>query len=265
MSRHHPLHTALLIALLAAAPARAESFTLHLGGMCSTDYLGGKKGRAGLFDGWPGVRAINLRIDQRRDHTAAVEALVVELDRYCRGDNDCYMIVYSNGGAVTAQALSVYGGTPEHAWNINWVIHQGSNTGGSRLSEIAGSWYAGWLADIFTCDLADQITPDIHRSSFNHHDTDGVTFYMMSGTKSFWYSDAFLPDADDGAVGVDSSGGFVREGEFRNACTDPRWTNHVPGYACSFDKNHNEINGMAQACLAEATPTTALGALACTR
>src|SRR5690606_2191303 len=191
-----------------SAGAAAETSMLHLGGLCSTDYLGGK-GEAQLFTGWDGVNPVNLVIDQTEDHDAAVEALVEELDAYCRGEDDCYLIVHSNGGAVVAQAFSVFGSTEGHEWNINWVMHQGSNTGGSNLSDIAGSPWVRWLSRNLMCPMVGSITPDIHRHAFEYHDTAGVTFYMLAGDDTWWYSNLFLPDADDGAVGMDSSGGYV--------------------------------------------------------
>jgi hypothetical protein len=228
--------------------ASAASYMLHLGGLCSTDYLGGK-GSATLFDDWSGVTPVNLRIDQRFDHNAAVAEVVDELDTYCRGTDDCYMIVHSNGGAVIAQALSIYGGTPGHDWNINWVVHQGSNTGGSNLSDIAGTWYARWLAELVLCDMADEVTPDIHRATFDHNDTDGVTFYMLAGFDTWWYSDWFVPDEDDGAVGMDSAAGYVSEGRYPSACGTTRWSNHVPAWFCGFDRDHYSIKNAARDCL----------------
>jgi hypothetical protein len=240
------------------AMARADTYMLHLGGMCSTDYLGGK-GSATLFQDWAGVTAVNLRVDQRTDHDAAVSEMVGHLDNFCRGTDDCYVIAYSNGGAVIAQALSVFGGTPGHDWNINWVIHQGSNTGGSNLSDIAGSWWASWLSDLIFCDMADEITPDVHRATFDHHDTDGVTFFMLAGFDTWWYSDVFLPDEDDGAVGMDSAAGYVFEGRYGSACGTPRWTNHVPAWYCGFDRDHYSMKNAARDCLRLGHSSTCYG------
>ena len=231
-----------------AGVANAATYTLHAGGLCSQDYLNGK-GSATLFDDWAGVTAVNLRIDQRRDHNAAVSEMVGHLDTYCRGSNDCYVIVHSNGGAVIAQALSIYGGSPGHDWNINWVIHQGSNTGGSNLSDIAGTWWARWLSQALLCDMADEVTPGIHRSTFDHNDTYGVTQYMIAGFDTWWYSDLFLPDEDDGVVGMDSAAGYVFEGRKANACGTPRWSNHVPAWYCGFDRDHYEIKNAGRDCL----------------
>lgn len=228
--------------------ASADTYMLHVGGLCSTQYVGGKGGGT-LFQDWSGVTAIDIRIDQRSDHNAAVGEMVGRLDTYCRGGNDCYIITHSNGGAVVAQALSVYGGVAGHVWNINWVTQQGSNTGGSNLSDISGTWYANWLAEALLCDMVDEITPDIHRHAFDHHDTYGVTFYMLAGFDSWWYTDLFLPDENDGVVGMDSAGGYVSEGDYSNACGSTRWSNHVAAWFCRFDRDHNSIKNTARDCL----------------
>jgi hypothetical protein len=225
---------ALGASLVLTAPtiAHATDYFIQVGGVCSTDFLGGK-GNARLAD-LPGVVSVNARVDQRDSMATATAEMRGVLDTYCTGQDWCYVYTYSNGGAVISRVLSLYN-TP---WNIYWVMNAASNEGGSELS------YTRWAAQIFLgCGLAGRIAPSDHRSGWNHDDTNGVSFFGVVGEDGWWYSRGFLPGDDDGAVAFHSAGGFRDTYSLRSLCYDRRYyySNHFIAFTCSgFPDDHFE-------------------------
>jgi hypothetical protein len=124
----------LVLAVLAIPlTASADVFDIHVGGICSTDF-GSTLGQ------WPGETSIDAPIDQTTSMATATTQMAATLDRYCTGNNLCFVYVYSNGGAVMSRTLALFS-TP---WNIAYVAATASNEGGS---EIGGT---GFLAPAIT-------------------------------------------------------------------------------------------------------------------
>src|ERR1044071_3600220 len=157
----------LAIAASLAIPftVRADTFDIHVGGICSTDF-GTTLGQ------WPGETSISAPIDQRSSMATATAQMAATLDRYCSGDNVCFVYVYSNGGAVMSRTLALFS-TP---WNIAYVAAAASNEGGSELGG------TGFIAQVFgQCALAGHIGTSDHRNGWNHNDTHGLVTGMIRG------------------------------------------------------------------------------------
>ena len=227
-----------------AATAEPENYyAIHLSGLCSTQWEGGKgNGFLGTFEG---ITSISAQVDQTTSMEVATADFARTLDTYCTGNNWCYVFTYSNGGAVASRTLSLY----ETTWNILWVLSSASNEGGS---EIGGT---GWVGEVFGgCELAGHIGPSDHRGGWNHNDTGGTTFYMVGGYANFapWMQSWFLPGEDDGAVAYHSAGGYNDTYSTSNLCGDEgaHWANHVAAYSCEgFDLDHFEMQNQG-VCLA---------------
>ena len=232
----------------AAQQSAGNTYFIHVGGMCSTSFGGGKgsKGGSRLAE-LEGKISVDAPIDQTDSMTVAVPQMAAVLDEHCRGDDWCNIYTYSNGGAVVSKTLSVYDSS---RWNVLWVLSSASNEGGSELS---GSSTAS-LGDALgvTCNLSNDIAPSDHRPAWNHNDTGGNTFYLVAGYDEWWYTGGF-PDffsgmANDGAVAYHSSAGlndtyFVPDDD-PWACYQPQYHYdlHEVTYDCKgFDLDHNDM------------------------
>src|SRR5882757_7022641 len=76
--------------------ASADVFDIHVGGICSTDF-------GSTLGHWAGETSINAPIDQTASMASATTQMAATLDRYCTGNNLCFVYVYSNGGAVMSR------------------------------------------------------------------------------------------------------------------------------------------------------------------
>ena len=207
----------LAIALAISIPAVADAgvYNIHLGGMCSTNFVEGKgNGRLGV---WPGETSINANVDQRDSMATATVQLAQILDTYCTGNNYCYVYTFSNGGAVLSRTLSIYS-TP---WNIGYGMSSASNEGGS---EIGGT---GWIGEIFGgCTLAGHIGTSDHRNGW-------LSPYVQS---------SILPGHDDGAVAAHSAGGYATTGSYSTLCGSGKWTGHQIWWSCEYGSlNHYDL------------------------
>ena len=224
---------ALAFSLAIPAIADATVYDIHLGGMCSTQFSGGKGD--GHLGSWPGEVSVEAYVDQNDSMATATTQLAATFDRYCTGGNVCYVYTFSNGGAVVSRTLSLYD-TP---WNIGYVANAASNEGGS---EIGGT---GWVGEIFGgCYLAGHIGPSDHRNGWNHYDTDGKVIGQIGGNGWLapWAQSAVLPGHDDGAVAEHSSGGYVSAGSYDSLCYGGHWTNHQIWWSCEYgDLDHYEL------------------------
>ena len=205
--------------------ASGMTYALHVGGVCSTGFLGGK-GNAQLGS-WDGIVSIDTSVDQTSNMSQATADMKTALDTYCTGADWCYVFTYSNGGATLSRTLALHD-TP---WNIVWSVNTASNEGGS---EIGGT---GWVGEIFGgCTLAGHIGTSDHRSGWNHNDTNGTVMYTLGGYKSMvpWLQSAFLPGEDDGAVAYHSAGGYNDTYRTSTLCgsESSRYDNHVPAFTC---------------------------------
>jgi hypothetical protein len=223
----------VLFVVLAAAPAAAATYDIHVGGMCSTGFVGGKGG--GYLGYWPNETSINAPVNQNDSMGTATAQMASTFDTYCTGDNWCYVYTYSNGGAVVSRTLSIYSTT----WNIGYVVNSASNEGGS---EIGGTGAAGELFG--GCYLAGHIGPSNHRNGWNHYDTNGVVLGHIGGNGWMfpWGQHALLPGHDDGAVAHHSAGGYVNAGSYSSLCSSGRWTNHQTWWSCEYGSlDHTEL------------------------
>lgn len=231
---------------------RATTRLLHVGGLCSTGFVGGKgKGRLAQASD---MVSVDVPIDQRDSMSVAVPQMRAALDEHCTGEGWCAIVAYSNGGAVVSKTLSVYDSS---RWNLLWVLAAASNEGGSELS---GSYTAS-LGDALglVCNLSNDIAPSDHRPAWNHDDTGGVTFYLVAGHSEWWYTGKF-PDyfsgmANDGAVAYHSSVGlndtyFVADDE-PWACYRPEYhyAHHEVAYRCegyALDHDQMKMQGIVE-------------------
>ena len=196
------------------------------------------------------------------------------LDCYCTGSNWCYIAAHSAGNLQIGYALSLYGGTSrtkrnavvsggqcgvaagggtQTGWNIKWVNVAAGAGGGSELADV-GSWA---VSDALTQDLKTATA----RAMYDHNQTRAKWFYMYTGAKGVWYSEAFMPGEDDQAVAYHSSGGTAGAGGTRlcnptvSSCNDlttgtaaneggsVKWTNHDVKFRDSSDKYNHYTNG----------------------
>lgn len=243
------------LATLASAQARAADFLVHVGGICS-QWFGDENMR-----GIPGFINVDARVNQTRETDQAVDDLRRFLDGTCPagGAHWCRLYAFSNGATAISKLMSI---TPAGRWQILGVMFSGSAEGGSELSDngMLAEWFLG-------CDAADEIGPSANRA-WNHHDTNGLLFELLAGNDG--YNDFRLPGSwyldgeDDGAVGMDSSGGYVNTGAYDNICESrARWEFHTPFSSvatsgkhkgqwvnlCAREWNHDEMKYKGADCL----------------
>jgi hypothetical protein len=151
------------------------------------------------------------------------------LDQCCTGSNACYVLNYSGGDAVMGHRFA----NSATNWNVYWV---GTTAGAGGGSELSGNF----LADIFgPCDYSNHLGTSEVRNAYNHNDTNGETVYHIGGYDGWWYSSAFLPGEDDGAVAYHSAGARTTTTSTSNMCSTPKWTNHVAAWTCTgYDLDH---------------------------
>src|SRR5215813_3812820 len=113
---------AITASLALPITARADTFDIHVGGICSTDF-------GSTLGHWTGETSVNAPIDQRNSMATATTQMAATLDQFCTGNNLCFVYVYSNGGAVISRTLALFS-TP---WNIAYVAAAASNEGGSEI------------------------------------------------------------------------------------------------------------------------------------
>lgn len=228
------MKTLATLALVAFAllPSVADAQTMiYVNGLGSTNWLdGSSKGetprRANLS--WINTH-VDAWVDQRYDHQQAVAQFKGILDQHCRGNNWCYVMAYSNGGAVTTETLSVYG----NQWRIAWIFTTAGNQGGSELATM------GWMSELFGgCPLASGIGPGVHRRPSFNHNAVPVAVYNVGGTGWCWgcgagATHALLPGNDDGVVAPHSIWSYTGAGSFDHGCQGTQWTNHLTAYRCS--------------------------------
>ncbi|MBX3159863.1 MAG: hypothetical protein KF773_28085 [Deltaproteobacteria bacterium] len=225
----------LAIGIVLASPltAAATTYNIHMGGICSTQFSGGKGG--GYLGSWAGEVSIDAPVDQRDSMATATANLASTLNTYCTGNNYCYIYTYSNGGAVVSRTLSL----SQTTWNIGYVVVAAGNQGGSELGG------TGWVGEVFGgCYLAGRIGPSDHRNGWNHHDTNGRIIGQIGGNGWLapYAQSSILPGHDDGAVAEHSSGGYVYAGSYDSLCYAGKWTNHQTWWSCEYGSlNHNDL------------------------
>jgi len=217
----------LAVAASLAIPmtADAETFNIHVGGICSTDF-------GSTLGTWAGQTSVNAQIDQRDSMATATAQMTTTLDTYCTGANLCYVYVYSNGGAVMSRTLALH----STAWNIGYVASAASNEGGS---EIGGT---GVLASLFSCALSGHIGTSDHRNGWNHNDSHGIVTGMVAGNGWLapYVQSAILPGHDDGAVSEASAGGYATTTGRNSICESAtKYANHQAWFSCEYGSlNH---------------------------
>jgi hypothetical protein len=225
----------LALALAVSIPAAADAavYDIHVGGICSTGFLGGNGN--GYLGSWAGETSVNAYVDQNDSMSTATVQLAQTFDSYCTNGNYCYVYVYSNGGAVLSRTLSIYA----TAWNIDYVVASASAEGGSELGG------TGWLGEVFGgCYLAGHIGTSDHRNGWNHYETHGRTIGMIGGNGWLapYAQSAVLPGHDDGAVAEHSSGGYTTAGSFSTLCGSGRWTGRQTWWSCEYGSlNHYDL------------------------
>lgn len=239
------LKLAIAVSIALPVTAQAGTFVIQVGGICSTDFLGGTGG--GYLGTWAGIVSVDAQVDQTNSMVTATSGLSATLDTYCSGSNYCYVTGYSNGGAVISRTLAL----STHTWNIAYVANSASNEGGSQLGG------TGWLAEVFgECYLAGHIGPSDNRNGWNHNDTMGLTIGGIGGDGwLFPYAQsAVLPGDDDGAVSTASASGNNSADGIGDLCQGTKYTNHVVWWSCEYgDMNHYDLKMKAICNLGGAT------------
>ncbi len=227
------LGLAIAFSIAASATAEADTFVIQVGGICSTQFIGGNGG--GYLGYWPGITSINAGVNQNDSMVNATNDMTAVLDTYCSGSNYCYIAAYSNGSAVISRTLSMV----KHAWNIAYIANSGSNEGGSQLGG------TGWLGEVFGgCYLAGHIGPSDNRNGWNHNDTNGLQIGGIGGDGWLapYAQSAVLPGDDDGAVSTASAGGNSSSSGVGTLCEGAKYTNHVVWWSCEYgDLNHYDL------------------------
>ena len=221
----------LAIAASIALPitVHADTFDIHVGGICSTDF-------GSTLGHWAGETSVDAPIDQRNSMATATTQMAATLDQFCTGGNLCFVYVYSNGGAVMSRTLALY----STAWNIAYVAAAASNEGGSELGG------TGFIAQVFgQCALAGHIGTSDHRNGWNHNDTHGVVTGMVAGDGWLapFVQSAVLPGHDDGAVSEASAGGYTTTAGRSSICeAAPKYANHQAWFSCEYGSlNHTAM------------------------
>ncbi len=208
-------------------PNSGGRYILHVGGMCSqgwNDRLANASGYTPID-----VKAVQTN---HAGLSQSSHTLSVYLNQCCTGSNACYVLNYSGGDAVTGHRLA----NTSTNYNIFWVGASGGAAGGSELS-------GNWLADVFgPCDYAGHLGTSEVRNAYNHHDTNGKTFYRIGGYKGWWYTSWMLPGEDDGAVAYHSAGGRTTTASTNSMCSTPKWTNYVAAWTCAgYNLDHYQM------------------------
>ncbi|MFN0245817.1 MAG: hypothetical protein ACKV2T_02845 [Kofleriaceae bacterium] len=230
------LQVVVAFAVSVPAIAHAGVYDIHLGGMCSTQFEGGKGG--GYLGSWPGETSVSAYVDQRDSMATATQQFANTLDTYCRtgSGNICYVYSFSNGGAVFSRTMAMF---EDGRWNIGYHVASASNEGGS---EIGGT---GFIGEIFGgCYLAGHIGPSNHRNGWNHHDSNGVVTGMISGNGWLapYAQSSLLPGHDDGAVAAHSAGGYASTGSFNSSCGAGKYTARQAWWSCEYGSlNHSDL------------------------
>jgi hypothetical protein len=223
------LQLAIAVAVAVPTVAAADTYNIHVGGICSTDF-GSTLGQ------WSGQKSVNAPIDQRNSMATATSQMASVLNQYCTGGNLCYVYVYSNGGAVMSRTLALN----STAWNIGYVAAAASNEGGSELGG------TGFIGEVFGgCTLAGHIGVSDHRNGWNHNDTHGVVTGMVAGNGWLapYVQSSVLPGHDDGAVSEASAGGYASAGSHSSICeSGTKYANHQAWYSCEYGSlNHLQM------------------------
>lgn len=227
-----------------SAPARPAGTvtTLHFGGMGSTKFeeTSSSKLNNTIYKvrlasaAAPGTKidaAVNVK------GAANVQSTYTEtksyLDQYCILPNTCNIYAYSAGASTVQYAIAQ---NPTRFTGIQAVSFSAGADGGSDLS----SWTN--LSKLFAGALAPTLTKTTQRALFNHNvlGNMGKTVYRHGGRGHDWYAPwgwseyylwaatGFISGEDDGAVGLDSSGGCTSSASRSDMnCT------HFTGNVCS--------------------------------
>jgi hypothetical protein len=228
---------ALVAALLLPVSAFANTYIIHLSGMCSKDWTGASGltiggsgsssngGVKGLANAWGGTM-INAQVDQTQGSlSVASSQLVSILNTYCTGSNSCWIYNYSAGDLVLGYTFA-HSAT---SWNVTSVRTTAGAAGGSNL--------AGTIASAVACSFANNLTESASRNAYTHdygYNT-GTTIYRTGGHKQMTISNVAcvagsvinflsfglisggtcLESHNDGAVAYQSSGGYQNTGDYQ--------------------------------------------------
>ncbi|MCA9614778.1 MAG: hypothetical protein KC586_18605 [Myxococcales bacterium] len=245
------LATLVLAALaLAAIPTHADAQTMiYVNGLGSTHWLdGNSKGSTPRNANLSWINThVDVWADQRYDHQQAVASFKAVLDQHCMGTNWCYVMAYSNGGAVVTEAMSVYGSR----WpRLSWAFTTAGNQGGSELADLS------WMSELFGgCDMADEIAPSVHRRPGFNHNAMPAPVYNVGGDGWCWgcgagATHAILPGNDDGVVAPHSTWSYSSRGSYDHGCQSTQWSNHYTAYRCDgVGEDHFKVKTQHIQCL----------------
>lgn len=238
-----------LVAIIGFTETSKAQTMVYLGGLGSTSWMDSSaKGSTPRYSNLSWIsRHVNAQVDQRNDHQAAVQQLKGILDAECNGNNWCYIMAYSNGGAVATEALSMY---PSRWSKVAWIFTSAGNQGGSRLAN------QGWMSELFGgCDMADEVGPSVHRrAGWNHHAV-GTSVYNVGGDGWCWgcgagATHAIVSGNDDGVVGPHSAYSYTSSSGFDHGCQSTQWTNHFTAYTCNpKGEDHYKVKTQHIQCL----------------
>jgi hypothetical protein len=255
--------------LLMSTTAFANTYIIHLSGMCSKDWTGGSGltpggpgsssngGIKGLANAWAGTM-INAQVDQTQGSlSVASSQLVGILNTYCTGSNSCWIYNYSAGDLVLGYTFA-HSAT---SWNVTSVRTAAGAAGGSNL--------AGTIASAVACSFANNLTESASRNAYTHdwgYNT-GTTIYRTGGHKQMTISNVAcvvgsvinflsfglvsggtcLESHNDGAVAYQSSGGYQNTGDYQNfwLSSDPsgsHWYSHASYWVTGSNDVGDNLN-----------------------
>jgi hypothetical protein len=240
---------ALLIST--AGFATAENYSLWINGMSTSNAF-----KAGQYDNfsywgphpegntagtkpkavnWNGLLNVSISNGLIRDG----------LDRFCTGNNWCYVAAHSAGNLQIGYALAQYGnsdrvkhacnansqcnpsGGTQKGWNVKSVKIAGGAAGGSDVAPIAFSAVSSVLRSIskavsdaigfdfgleriLEAAIFADLIPTSARSLYDHNVTAGVRFQMYAGSfDNIFLTSPLLFGDDDGLIAYHSSGGVA--------------------------------------------------------
>jgi hypothetical protein len=165
------------------------------------------------------------------------------LDKFCTGDDWCYIAAHSAGNAQLGYALSLYGNSWrkveggkwwqwQRGWNIKWADIASGAAGGSDINDW-GAFALNLLDSFIETDLygvavsylpiAEDLKPATVRAMYDHNETRGTNFYMFAGGGGGKVPDFLFYGAEhDGTIAYHSSGGVSGSGG-RVLCNPGKW------------------------------------------
>jgi hypothetical protein len=241
--------------------ATAENHSLWINGMSTSNAF--KEGQYDNFSYWgpypsgntAGSKPKAVNWDGIRNVGATNGHIRDALDKFCTGNNWCYIAAHSAGNLQIGYALANYGdsdrtkhacnvngqckpsGGMQKGWNVKSVHVAGGAAGGSEVAGVAVGLWTGAVNLFFdllgiesdapgiipNMLILRDLVPSTARSLYDHNVTGGVQFHMYAGSNdNNVLTRHLLAGDDDNLVAYHSSGG-VAGSSGRPLCNDNKF------------------------------------------